>query len=140
MRTLLFSDIAYALRIMKARPGLTITIILTLAVGIGAVTAMFGTINAALFRSLPFDEPERLLMGRSTWEGQIGPNVGLVLGIAGSVAATRLLGELLFETEPTDPATFVGVALFLGVVSLVACLLPAWRASRVHPVDALRAE
>jgi putative ABC transport system permease protein len=66
--------------------------------------------------------------------------MGLVLGIAGSLAATRLLGGLLFETEPTDPATFVGVALSLGVVSLVACLLPAWRASRVHPVDALRAE
>ena len=66
--------------------------------------------------------------------------LGLVLGIGGSLAATRLLQQLLFETEPTDLTTYVGVALFLGVVTLLACLLPAWRASRVDPVDALRAE
>ena len=66
--------------------------------------------------------------------------IGLVLGIAGSVGATRLLQQFLYETEPTDPVTFVGVSLFLGLVTLLACFLPAWRASRVSPVDALRAE
>jgi putative ABC transport system permease protein len=66
--------------------------------------------------------------------------MGLFLGIAGSFAATRLLQTLLFETEPTDLVTFFSVSLFLSLVALLACLLPAWRALRVDPVDALRAE
>jgi putative ABC transport system permease protein len=66
--------------------------------------------------------------------------IGLALGIAGSLAATRLLQQLLYETAPTDLPTFVGVSLFLGLVTLLACFLPAWRASRVNPIDALRAE
>ncbi len=75
MRSHLFSDLSYAFRVMMSRPWLTAIIILTLAIGIGSVTAMFGTINAALLRSLPYDEPDRLVMGRSTFDGQVGPNV-----------------------------------------------------------------
>ena len=41
--------------------------------------------------------------------------------------------RLLFEVEPTDPGTFVSVSIFLGVVTLLACLVPAWRATRVSP-------
>ena len=67
------SDAVYASRMMASRPGFTAIAILTLAVGIGATTAMFGTINAALLSSLPFDEPERLVMGRATFDGNINP-------------------------------------------------------------------
>ncbi len=68
-----FSDIVYAFRLMASRPGFTIVVILTLAIGIGATTAMFGTINAALLSSLPFDEPDRLVMGRATFDGNVNP-------------------------------------------------------------------
>jgi putative ABC transport system permease protein len=67
------SDAVYALRMMASRPGFTAVAVLTLAVGIGATTAMFGTINAALLSRLPFDEPDRLVMGRATFDGNINP-------------------------------------------------------------------
>ena len=68
-------DLGYALRVMKKRPWFTLTIILTLAVGIGANTAMFSTLNAIMFRDLPYAEPGEIVMGRSTFSGNIGPNV-----------------------------------------------------------------
>lgn len=69
------SDALYALRVMKHRPGFTLVVVFTLAVGIGATTAMFGTINAALLSRLPFDEPDRLVLGRATFDGDVNPSV-----------------------------------------------------------------
>jgi ABC-type lipoprotein release transport system permease subunit len=62
------------------------------------------------------------------------------LGIVGALVATRLMRSLLFEVAPTDPVTYIGVALILGVVSLIASYLPARRATLVDPVIALRNE
>jgi len=66
-------DLVYAARLMKTQPGFTAIVIATLAVGIGATTAVFGIINAALLSSLPFEEPDRLVMGRATFNGNINP-------------------------------------------------------------------
>ena len=66
--------------------------------------------------------------------------LGLAFGVAGAFALTRLLGQLLFEVEPTDSGTFVSVSVFLAVVTLLACLVPAWRATKVSPADALHSE
>ena len=66
-------DAAHALRTMASRPGLTAVVVLTLAVGIGATTAIFGTVQAALWSRLPFDEPDRLVMGRATFDGDVNP-------------------------------------------------------------------
>jgi putative ABC transport system permease protein len=63
---------------------------------------------------------------------------GVVLGVAGAVAMTRVLAKFLFEVRPTDPVTFVVVVLLLVVVALLAGLLPARRATRVDPLVALR--
>ncbi|MGH9394096.1 MAG: ADOP family duplicated permease, partial [Terriglobales bacterium] len=65
---------------------------------------------------------------------------GLVLGIAGATAAGRLVAGLLFEVAPADPAILASAALVLGAIALTACALPAWRASRLDPARALRAE
>ena len=65
---------------------------------------------------------------------------GLVVGIAASIALTRFLSSLLFEVKPTDLMTFVLVAGVLTVVALVASLIPARRASKVDPLEALRYE
>jgi putative ABC transport system permease protein len=66
--------------------------------------------------------------------------VGSVAGIAGSLLLSRVMAKLLYGVRPTDPATFAGVAVGLGVVAMLACYLPARRAMRVDPVAALRCE
>ena len=66
--------------------------------------------------------------------------IGLVLGIAGSVAATQLIRSVLYATRPLDAVVFVSVIATLLLVAAIACLIPAWRAARVDPIQALRAE
>jgi predicted permease len=65
---------------------------------------------------------------------------GLVLGLAASVGVTRLIASLLYGTRPLDPAVFVVVSGTLLLLAALACLLPAWRASRLDPMQALRTE
>jgi predicted permease len=66
--------------------------------------------------------------------------LGIVFGLAGTVAATHLIKSLLYKVEATDPATFVIVSLLLIGAALVACWMPAHRASRIDPMVALRYE
>jgi predicted permease len=66
--------------------------------------------------------------------------IGLVIGLAGAFAATRLLQDMLYNVEPLDVTTFVLASLFFAAVATIACLLPAWRALRVDPMIALQAE
>lgn len=73
-------------------------------------------------------------------QGMFLVGVGLVLGIGGAIGLTRLLEDLLFQTTTTDPATFAGVGVFFTAIALLACLIPAWRALRVDPMVAFRAE
>jgi len=66
--------------------------------------------------------------------------IGLAIGGVAAVALSGTVRALLFATEPRDAATFAGVALVLAVVALIACFLPARRASSVDPLVALRGE
>jgi putative ABC transport system permease protein len=66
--------------------------------------------------------------------------LGVALGLVGAVAATRAIGAMLFGVSRLDPLTYVGVVALLGIVSALASALPAWRAARVDPASALRAE
>jgi ABC-type antimicrobial peptide transport system permease subunit len=63
---------------------------------------------------------------------------GLVIGLAISLAATRIMKSLLFNVEPTDVMTLVSVAGVMIVVAIVACVIPAWRATRVDPLVVIR--
>jgi putative ABC transport system permease protein len=65
---------------------------------------------------------------------------GLALGLAASLAAVKLIESMLYQTRPLDPAIFAAVATTLLAVAAFACLIPAWRASRIDPMQALRTE
>ena len=65
---------------------------------------------------------------------------GVAIGLAAAAVLTRLLGTLLFNVQPTDPITFAGTAAVLATAALIACALPAWRATRVDPAVTLRQE
>jgi ABC-type antimicrobial peptide transport system permease subunit len=66
--------------------------------------------------------------------------VGVVLGLAASIALTRLMSSMLFGVSTHDPLTFLGVTLLLLLVAMTACIVPALRATRVDPLVALRYE
>jgi putative ABC transport system permease protein len=66
--------------------------------------------------------------------------VGIAVGLAGALAASRLLGGFLVSTPPTEPLTFATVTAILALVALIACMLPARRITRIDPIMALRAD
>jgi putative ABC transport system permease protein len=72
--------------------------------------------------------------------GMVIAMVGVVIGLAGAFALTRLMRTLLFAVEPTDSATFAGVSICLLLIALAACYIPARRATKVDPLQALRYE
>jgi predicted permease len=88
----------------------------------------------------------RMALGASRWNVQFSVIwktlrlvlLGMVVGLVASFAAARLIATLLFGTAASDPATFGAVILVLTAVALVAGYIPAWRASRINPMIALR--
>jgi predicted permease len=70
--------------------------------------------------------------------GLVLSGVGLVIGLGASIGLSRVLAALLFNVAPTDPRTLAGVSAIIAAVACVACLIPAWRATRVDPLVVLR--
>jgi putative ABC transport system permease protein len=78
----------------------------------------------------------RLVLDR----GVVLTGVGLVIGLAGAVALTRLMASVLFQVDARDPMTMVSVAIVLASVAMLASYVPARRAMKVDPIVALRYE
>jgi putative ABC transport system permease protein len=73
-------------------------------------------------------------------EGMKPTLLGVAIGLAAALAMGRLVASLVFQVKPTDPTTFLAVAALLALIALLACVIPAYRASKVNPVVALRNE
>jgi len=82
----------------------------------------------------------RDVLGLVVGHGMRLTGIGVILGLAGALALTRVLKSLLFEIKPFDPVTFLTVTALLAGVALLACWIPARRAARVDPIEALRYE
>ena len=82
----------------------------------------------------------RDIVGMVLGEGVKRTVVGVGLGLAGALAASNAVRGLLYGVGATDPVTYAAVIALLLGVTIVACLLPAWRAARVSPLVALRGD
>jgi putative ABC transport system permease protein len=80
------------------------------------------------------------VMQKMLLDGMRPAAFGLVVGLAASLEAGQLMRDLLYEIKPLDPAVYAAVAVTLLAVAALACIGPAWRASRLDPMQALRAE
>jgi predicted permease len=80
------------------------------------------------------------LLGTVLFDGLRPALFGLLLGLVTSAATVRLIHSMLYKTEPLDPVVFTSVAALLLAVATLACMLPAWRASHLDPMQALRSE
>jgi putative ABC transport system permease protein len=111
------------------------------AIGISAVVA-----NAVVRRTreigvrMALGAGRRDVLGLVLRQGMLLVAIGLVAGLAGALALTRVLRSLLYGVSPTDLVTFAGVPLLLAAIALVAAYLPARRAAQVDPMVALRSE
>jgi putative ABC transport system permease protein len=84
--------------------------------------------------------PRAQVMRRMLFDGLRPAIIGLALGLIAAMEASRLLRDMLYETGNLDPMVFAVVSGTLLAVAAIACLLPAWRASRIDPMQALRTE
>jgi putative ABC transport system permease protein len=72
--------------------------------------------------------------------GLLLTTTGTIIGIALALLLTRLLGNLLYQVSPRDPLAFAAAFVVMTLASVAACFLPAWRATRIDPIQALRAQ
>ena len=112
-----------------------------------ATIGIYGVLSYVVAQTIP-EIGVRVAFGASRWQilghvlrrGLLLAGSGIALGIGAALALSGLLSSLLYEVSATDPATFVALASVLLTVAIVACAIPARRATRIDPVTALRHE
>ena len=153
METLL-RDIRYGIRSLLKRPGFTAIAVITLALGIFASLALllasiglYGVMSFAVSRRtrelgirMALGAQASDVFGLVLRQGMGLVAVGIALGLIIAAMVTRLLTSFLYGISTTDRVTFLGIPVILALVALVACYIPARRATKVDPLVALRYE
>ncbi len=110
-----------------------------------AMTGIYGVLSYTVTRRtseigirVALGADRKTIFGLIVSQGMRPILAGVVIGIAGSLAITRFLADLLFEVKPADVTSYLAVTLLIVATALIACLLPARRALRVDPITALR--
>jgi ABC-type antimicrobial peptide transport system permease subunit len=139
----MLSDLRLTLRTLAKSPTFVVVAVFTLTLGIGVNTAMFSIVSQRTQEigvRMALGASPRDVLRLILREGGLRLAIGLALGLGLAFYAGRLLTDFLYEVQPADAATFVGTLLTLGVAGLAACIIPALRALRINPVEALRNE
>ena len=111
------------------------------AIGIYAVTAHgVGQRTQEIGVRMALGADRRDILWLVLKQGTLRIVIGLVLGVLAAFGASRVFVSILVNTTPTDPTTFISICLLLTAVTLLACFVPARRATRLHPTQALRVE
>jgi predicted permease len=126
------------------------TVLLSLLGGLGLMLALVGVFGMTAYAvsrrtaeigiRMAFGARPGQVVRTMVWDSAVPIVIGTLAGLGGAAFATRVIASFLFETEPTEPATFGIVALALAASGGLAALIPALRAARVDPAATLRAE
>jgi putative ABC transport system permease protein len=131
-------DQSFDATLLAAFAGLSL---LLAAVGLfGVLSYLVAQRRSEIGIRIALGAPREQVLRKMLLDGLRPALLGLLLGLAASVAVVRQVQSMLFGTEPLDPAVFVAVSATLLLVAALACLVPAWRASRLDPMQALRTE
>ena len=118
----MLDDLRFALRPLAKSPGFAVVAVVSLALGIGAVRTARRWIHVLDIAA----------------SALVLAVIGLAIGIPAAFAMGRGLGGMLYGVRPRDPATFLVIPLLLGMMAMLASLIPARRVTRVEPIVALR--
>ena len=127
-----WGDLKQGLRLLVRDWGFTVAAVATLSIGIAVNMMVFTLINGALLRDLPFADPDRIVEIRVFQREQ--PQDPMV-----DASYLDVLDSILSEIDAVDGVTLAAVPVLLGLVTLVACLVPASRAVAINPAHSLRA-
>jgi ABC-type antimicrobial peptide transport system permease subunit len=126
------------------------TLLFSLLGGLGPVLTLVGIFGATAYAvarrtqeigvRMAFGASPRRVVRTIVMDAARPVVIGTVIGLGVAMLSTKVIAKFLFQTTPTDPATFAAVSIVLGVAGVLAAWLPARRAARVDPISALRSE